>query len=145
MARIVEIQKKSNTWVANLKENVINIIEENSQQTVDFNRSQLLNSNDADGKPLINNRTGSDKLSPAYARRTGKSKPNIFETGEYQKAMFLTMPDPKQYFITSDDEKVKYLPGNYNKLHGIAPENQPKAQKINNTLIIDNYLNKVLR
>jgi len=140
MARILDIQKKSNAWVANLATNVINIIEANEQKTTAFNRVQMLNSKNADGTSLVNNRTGSDKLSKAYARRFGKSKPNIFVTGNYQSAMFMTMPDEKSYFITSDDEKVKYLPGNYDKLHGIAPENQPKVQAINNALVINDYM-----
>ena len=73
----------------------------------------------------------------------GKTKPNIFVTGAYQGAMFMIMPDEKQYFITSDDEKVKYLPKMYDKLHGIAPENQPKVQEINNGLVINDYLKAV--
>lgn len=140
MARILEIQRKSNAWVDNLETNVINIIESNEQKTTEFNRDQMMKSKNADGTSLVNNRTGSDKLSKAYARRTGKSKPNIFVTGDYQAAMFTTMPDAKNYFITSDDEKVKYLPGNYDKLHGIAPENQPKVQAINTALVINDYM-----
>lgn len=140
MARILDIQKRSNAWVANLAVNVINIIEKNEQQTTEFNRKQLLASKNAAGTSLIHNRTGSDKLSKAYAKRTGKTKPNIFVSGAYQSAMFMTMPNEKEYFITSDDEKVKYLPGMYDKLHGIAPENQSKVQSLNNKLVIDDYL-----
>ena len=143
MSRILDIQKKSNAYVANLGTNVIRIIEDNEQKTTEFNRKQLLSSKNAAGTALINNRTGSENLSRGYARRMGKTKPNIFVTGAYQGAMFMIMPDEKQYFITSDDEKVKYLPKMYDKLHGIAPENQPKVQEINNALVINDYLKAV--
>lgn len=144
-SRIIDIQKKSNQYMSNFDDNVISIITNNEQKTTEFNRRQMLNSKNAAGTDLIHNRTGSNKLSKAYAKITGKKKPNIFESGNYQKSMFLTMYDIKSYQITSDDEKVKYLPDNYDNLHGISPENQDKVRKINDKAICDDYMKKVFR
>jgi hypothetical protein len=67
-------------------------------------------------------------------------------TGEFQEAMFLFMPDKKDYFIGSKDRKVKWLAGNYGqKIFGVAPENQPKAQAVNDKLIVEDYLKTVFQ
>lgn len=145
MARIIDIKNRSNQWVNNFGLNVVRVIEGIDQKTVDFNRAQMLASKNAGGSPLIHNRTGSAKLSAAYAKRTGKTRPNIFISGEFQSSMFLVMNDEKEYFITSDNYLVRYLPTNYDKLFGISPQNQPKAQKINDKAIIDDYLKSVFR
>lgn len=126
-------------------ERAINAIESNGDLMVNMNRRQMLSSLDADERPLINKRTGSARLSAAYAKRTGKSTPNLFLRGDFQFAMFFTMPTIKDYIITSDNDLVKYLPVNYGKIFGVSPTNQPKVQEINNKAIIDDYLNSVFR
>lgn len=143
MARILEIRKRSNEYIASLDDNVTRVIEGQGQLTVNINRSQMIANKDANGRPLIHKRTGSDRLSAPYARRTGKSRPDLFVRGDFQFAMFLVMPTAKEYIISSDNELVKYLPVNYGKIFGISPENQPKAQKINDTLIISDYMKTV--
>lgn len=145
MARILEIQQKSNQWLANFTANVVRIIEVNSEKTVDFNRSQMLSSKDADDKPLTHESTGSEKLTKAYAKRTGKSKPNLWLKGEFQEEMFLFMPNEKEYFISSKDYKAGFLSKNYGKIFGVSPKNQQKAQAINDAAIINDYLKAVFQ
>jgi hypothetical protein len=145
MNRILDIQKKSNQYLANFTANVVRVIEMNAEKTVDFNRLQMLKNKDADNKPLIHKSTGSDKLSKAYAKRTGKTKPDLFVRGDFQEAMFLFMPDEKEYFISSKDYKTGWLAKNYGNIFGVAPENQPKAQKINDAAIVNDYLNSVFQ
>jgi hypothetical protein len=143
MERIFEIQKKSNQWLTEFTANVVRILE--ASKTVEFNKDQMLNSRDADDKPLIHKSTGSDKLTKAYAKRTGKSKPNLFVTGEFQDAMFMIVPSEKEYFISSKDFKAGFLSKNYGKIMGISPKNQPKAQEINNAAIVNDYLKTVFQ
>jgi hypothetical protein len=143
MNRILEIQRRSNDWLANFGVNVVRIIESNAEKVIDFNRDQMLDSKDADNKPLIHVKTGSELLSKPYAKRTGKAKPNLWLNGDFQSAMFMTMPDEKEYFISSKDFKSGYLSKNYGKIFGVAPENQPKAQAINDKAIIDDYMKSV--
>lgn len=146
MNRILEIQKKSNEWLSNFEANVIRIIESDQQKTVDLNRKQMLKSTDSEGKPLVHKKTGSVYLSKQYARKTSKKKPNLFNEGDFQGGMFLFMPDEKQYFIGSKDRKVEWLADNYGqKIFGVAPENQDKAQKINDPAIINDYLKTVFQ
>lgn len=140
MNRIIDIQKKSNEWLANFTANVVRVIETDQQKTVDFNRLQMLKSKDADNKPLIHRSTGSEKLTKAYAKRTGKTKPDLFVRGDFQEAMFLFMPSEKEYFISSKDYKSGFLSKNYGKIFGIAPENQNKVQAVNDAAIINDYL-----
>lgn len=145
ISRIVDIAKRSNQYVGSLSANIVRVIELNSTKTLDFNRSQMLGSKDADNKPLIHKKTGSANLSKQYARRTGKRKPNLFESGAFQDEMFLTMPSEKEYFIGSKDYKTIYLTGNYGKIFGIASDNQPKVQKVNDKLIIEDYKKEVFK
>lgn len=145
ISRIVDIAKRSNQYVGSLSANIVRVIESNSAKALDFNRSQMIGSKDADNKPLIHKKTGSASLSKQYARRTGKTKPDLLVTGKFQDEMFLTMPSEKEYFISSKDYKTGFLANNYGKIFGIAPDNQTKAQKINDKLIIDDYKNSVFK
>jgi len=142
---ILEMQKKSAQWVANLPANIVRVIETNQGKTIDFNRMQMISNKDANGKPLIHSRTGSPYLSKAYARRMHKSKPDLFVNGQFQDAMFLTMPSEKEYFISSKDYKTQFLAKNYGNIFGVAPTNQPKAQSINNKLILDDFKTAVFK
>lgn len=145
MSRIQEIAKRSNQWMSQFNDNVIRIIESNEGLMLNLNKSQMLNSLTAKDSPLIHARTGSAKLSKAYAKRTGKSKPNLFNTGEFQDSMFMTLPTEKEYIISSDDTKVNFLQGNYGKIFGVAPSNQDKAKAVNDSAIINNYLKTVFQ
>jgi len=137
---IIEIQKRSALYVANLNANIVRVIESNQDQIIDANRSQMIGHKDAEGKPLIHSRTGSANLSKAYARRMNKIKPDLFVSGEFQSAMFLTMPKMEEYFISSKDYKTNWLAKNYGNIFGVAPNNQPKVKAKNDKAIIDDYL-----
>lgn len=144
MARIIDIQKKSAQWMANFDANVVKIIESNPKN-VEMNRVQMFNSTDADDKSLIHASTGSANLTKAYAKRSHKTKPNLFLDGSFQKEMFVFMPNAKEYFMSSKHWLSGYLSKNYGKIFGISPTNQPKVQQSNNSLIINDYLKNVLR
>jgi hypothetical protein len=145
MSRILEIQKRSNEWLANFELNVIRIIE-SEKTNVDLNRKQMLGHQDSQGKPLIHKKTGSQFLSKQYARKTGKKKPDLFVTGDFQREMFMYMPDEKSYFIGSKDRKTEWLASNYGqKIFGVAPDNQEKAKAVNDRNLINDYLNKVFK
>lgn len=140
MSRILEIQRKSNEWMRQFADNVIRVIESNSEKMIDMNRSNMLESLNANDNSLM-----PSPLSPAYAKKTGKRKPNLFLTGEFQGEMFMTMPTEKDYIITSADPKVNFLVERYGKIFGVSPKNQPKAQEINDGAIIDDYLKEVFQ
>ena len=143
MNRILDIQKRSNQYLAAFKENVIRVIESNEKLMLSMNKSQMLASLDAMDKPLVHARTKSQYLSKQYAKRKGKSKPNLFDSGDFQSGMFMTLPTEKDYIISSDDTKVNFLQENYGKIFGVAPSNQEKAKEINDKAIIDDYFKNV--
>ena len=145
MSRILDIQKASNQYMAQFKENVIRVIESNEKIMLNMNKSQMLGSLDAMDKPLIHARTKSANLSRGYARLKGKSKPNLFDRGDFQAGMFLTMPTEKDYIISSDDPKVNFLQQNYGSIFGVSPKNQPKAKEINDKALIDDYFKNVFK
>jgi hypothetical protein len=143
--RILEIQKKSNEYLEQFTDNVTRVIESNEAAMLKMNRSQLMSSRDANDRPLIHRRTGSARLSAAYAKKTGKKRPNLFVNGAFQGSMFLTIPTEKDYIISSDHELVQFLPVQYGKIFGISPANQPRAQAVNNRAIVNDYLKTVFK
>jgi len=145
LSKIPELQKRSAQYVANLSANIVRVVETNQGKIVDFNRSQMIGSKDAEGKSLTHKSTGSTKLSKAYARRTGKTKPNLFDSGQFQDGMFLIMPSEKEYFISSKDHKTQWLSENYGSIFGVAPNNQDKAKAMNDKAIIEDYQKSVFQ
>lgn len=147
MSSILEIAKKSQQYIDNLGDNIDRVINspEIEEQLTELNRKQLLMSVGNDGAPLIHQMTGSPRLSPAYAKRTGKQYPNIFLSGAYQKEMFTDSEYSKKiYRQSSFNRLVKYLPENYPNLHGVNKMNQPIAHVITSKAIANDYNNKVL-
>jgi len=145
MARIIEIAQRSQEYLSAFDDNVIRVIESNEGQMLAMNKGQMLRSNTAMDSPLIHRKTGSAYLSKPYAKRKGKTKPNLFDSGEFQAGMFMTLPTVKDYIISSDDPKVNILQNNYGKIFGVSPSNQPKAQEINGKAIMEDYIKKVFQ
>lgn len=145
MARIIEIQKRSNEWLVSFGANVARVLRQNGGQMVDLNKSQMLSSMDANGGALIHKRTKSAYLSKAYAKKKGKLKPNLLDSGDFQGGMNIEIKDEKEYFIRSTDKKTEWLKYGYGKIFGIAPQNQKKAQAVNDPAIINDYLKKVFQ
>ncbi|HEY5590687.1 MAG TPA: hypothetical protein VIK55_06675 [Paludibacter sp.] len=138
ISQIVEIAKRSAQYVANMNANIIRVVESNKDLMIDINRSQFISSKDATGKPLTRVSTGSTKLSKAYARKAGKSKPDFFLSGQFQDEMIFFMPNEKEYFINS---RVRpYLSPQYGgSIFGVTPNNQSKAKDINDKLVVEDY------
>ena len=141
MSRILEIKALSEKYIAELGDNIIRVVE--ASNTVDWNKKQMLSNTTADDRPLIHRLTGSEYLSKAYQKRTGKKKPNLKLTGAFQEEMMLTMPDEKQYFVVSFDEKSQILQNNYGNIFGISPKNRPEVIQMNNNAVIEDYLKTV--
>ena len=123
---VSELKKRSNSFVANLDKHIGDIVEHN-EKLLQLNKAQLKASKDAKGGALVNNLTGSANLSPAYAKRKRKTKPDIFDTGATFREMDLIFNEPKEYLITSYTDYTKHLVTMYNNLFGIQDKNKAKA------------------
>lgn len=145
-SKIHELRLRSNAYVRNLQANITNVLESNpvNEQLIILNQEQFLKSRNVLGQPLVNKSTGKTTLTPAYARRTGKTKPNLFEKGIFQDSMFMFVPNDREYLIGAKERQ--YLNGNYGgSIFGIAPSNQPKAKRITTKGIGQDYKQKVLK
>ena len=123
---VSKLKKRSNSFVANLDKHIGDIVEHN-EKLLQLNKAQLKASKDAKGGALVNNLTGSANLSPAYAKRKRKTKPDIFDTGATFREMDLIFNEPKEYLITSYTDYTKHLVTMYNNLFGIQDKNKAKA------------------
>jgi hypothetical protein len=143
---IVHAEKlRLDEFVTNLDANIIEAVMKVEPQLTGLNKKQLLMSVGNDDKPLINKNTGTAYLSKAYGKRTGKNRPDLRLTGNYHKEMFTEMTDRNNYFQSSYDRKVEFLPSNYPNAHGIAPSNQPKAKELTTKAIGDLMKKKVFK
>ena len=142
MGRLHEIRVKSDRFISQIDLNIEEAIQSNEATLVKMNISQMLNHTDSEGNPLIHKKTGSPLLSPAYAKIKNKSRPNLKDTGEFQKNMFLLVNNNK-WFIDSEDPKAGFLVGNYGKIFGI--EDKQEAKRTNLKSFAALYKKEVLR
>lgn len=116
-------------------------IEPVKSNIVRINKQQLMISIGGDDKPLIHKKTGSPFLSPAYAKKKKKKKPNLYDTGDYQREMDLEIYNLDEYAIVSYDWKHPILTENYPNLAGVAPSNRKQAYAVT-TPAIRRFLNE---
>jgi len=141
MTTVSQLRKKSNSFVTNLDKHIADVIEHN-EKLLQLNKAQLKANKNAKGSALINNKTGSANLSPGYAKRKHKAKPDIFDTGATYKDMDLLFNEPKTWFITSYTDYTKHLVSMYSDLFGIKDTN--KAKGITTPLLTQLYKRLVL-
>ena len=144
MGQLHELRLRSNAFVANMDKHIEDSIVDSADELIKLNRKQMMSSVNAEDKPLIHLKTGSPYLSKSYARKTGKLKPNLYESGGFQKEMFLEPRFP-EYFIRSFNQVGKYLVDMYDNFFGVSPENQPEAKKITFANFYERYKKNVLR
>jgi hypothetical protein len=133
---ILELQRKYNDFVANIDNEIKAAVNSVRNELTDLNREQLLISKGNDDAPLIHKSTNDEKLTKAYAKKTGKTYPNIYESGAYQEDMQIHVAySLGVYSIDSSHRLNKYLPSNYKNLLGIAPSRRDKAYAITNKAI----------
>lgn len=128
MRQIHDINTRMQQFISMIDLHIADSIMSKDQEITDMNRGQMLLSVDSENKPLIHTATGSALLSPDYAKRTHKSKPNLFLSWDFQRNMFLNVNENDQaYFLTSDDEKAGFLRKNYgDKIFGIYDKDKAK-------------------
>lgn len=143
MGKVHELRLRHNRFVNDLNSNVEIALETVNEQITDINRGQLLQSENALGEPLFNEKTKSTKLTPAYAKRTGKTTPNLYLKGDFQGDMFSDFRLPNEYYIQSEDPKQGFLMKMYKNIFGIAKKNQRIAQFITTTAIMKRYKREV--
>lgn len=113
------LRKRSNEFVKNIDKHETTAIKMSEDDLIRLNHKQLQASTLADGKPIT------PLYSPAYAKKKGYDKPDLFDTGKMYRLMEVSTKS-KSWSIDSLAEYTKYLKS-YGKIFGIAPKNRPKA------------------
>jgi len=132
--------------MSNLGSNIDDAIYPHEQKLVELNRQQLLQNKGFDSKALINERTGSEFLSAAYAKKMKKQKPDLFVNGRFQDEMRLkTKFDAKVYLVFSYHSLEKFLSVQYKNYAGISMEDKQEAYSITNRAIGQSLRAKVLK
>ena len=140
-----ELANRAKSYNGRIKFFQAKAVQDNEKLFVDFNRKQMLSSKTSKNEAFVNSLTGSTGLSPAYAKKTGKKKPNLFVDGAFQGEMFLeTNENDGTYFVDSFWDKTKYLIDMYtNDIFGIPKPNMGKAIEVASKSMFDFYKNLV--
>jgi len=139
---ISELRKRSDKFVASIDDYIAKVVEHN-EKLLQLNKAQLKANKTSKGKPLINIKTGSEYYTPAYAKKKGYKKPDLYDTGDFYKEMDLIFTEPDEYFLTSYVPYMSHLIEMYTEeLFGI--ENKKKAQRITTMLLTNEYKRNVL-
>lgn len=146
MGKLNDLTIRHNKFVANMNVNIAVSIESVSNELINMNKAQMLSSKDSYENPLIHKDTGSEFLSLDYAKLTGKSKPDLSLTRNFQKKMFLQVNENNlTYFIDSFDWKNGILTENYgNNIFGIPQKRHSEARKLTGEAFKRKYKSKVL-
>ena len=139
--QIHQLRKRSNQFVQDLEKHISDVIEHN-EKLLQLNKAQLKASKNAKGGPLVNLKTGSANLSPAYAKRKGKRKPDWFDTGATFREMDILVNEPDEYFITSYTDYTRHLVEMY--LDGFGINDKKKAQSIVVPMLAEKFKQLVL-
>ena len=139
MTSLHQIRLASNAYIRDFDTQVELSLDKVEQKITNLNRKQLLSSKDNKDRPLMNNQTGKTTLSPAYAKRTGKKRPNLKLKGTFQFDMFTDFRMPNKYFQQSSDFKQKFLTKMYDGVFGVSPKNQSQAKEITTKVIVADY------
>ena len=147
MGKLNDLTVRHNAFVQNMNVHITESINEQSRKLLTMNKSQMFSHKDSEDKPLIHKLTNSPLLSKGYSILTNKSRPNLFRSGDFQNAMFLSVNENNlTYFIDSEDEKAGILTENYgNKLFGIPNKSQPDAKQLTGERFKSRYKRLVLR
>ena len=85
---------------------VSNALYESAEDYVKLQQEQMTSGIREDGRPIFNVKTGSDQYSKSYAKKKGKTSPiDLYDTGDFQGAIFLHNDDAVTFTVDSSDSK----------------------------------------
>lgn len=136
--KLHELRLKSDAFIANINDRIDESIMFVESDVIDLNREQMKEEQiDSQGQNL-------PEYSSFSKSRKGLTYFNLFETGSFQKLMFMTVKNPI-YKISSQDWKLgRLLQRVGERMFGIAPKNQTKAKKITFEAFKRKYKSQVL-
>jgi len=108
---IHELRLRSNKFVSELDKKIESVVSGNPY-LVDLNKKQLHNSRLANGGPIVNLYNGSKYYSKSYADYKGFRTPDLKDTGDFYREMFIKY-QTGQYIIKSTDWKNDVLVKKY--------------------------------
>lgn len=144
MGRVHDISTKLNAYIQNIEYNVKQAVGTVEQQVLNLNRDQIHNK-----QQTINDTPILPEYSSRWKAIKGLVYPNLYDTGSFQKNMFLQIAKSGisnfVYLIKSTDWKNEKLTKKYKDIFGISKSNGMKAQQITSNAIAIDLKNKVFK
>lgn len=126
---IPELQRRFKR--VDIKKAAVSIIADNKEDIVQFNRDQLMDGENKEGKKLKKYKSNSyaarkNKMNPS----PGFGNPDLYLTGNFQEAMKLNIQSSRTYDITSTDSKTPDLKKKYGAdIFGLQPDSRKEIQE----------------
>jgi hypothetical protein len=145
--KLHELRIKSDAFIASINDKIVDSIQSVDNDLVQINKKNMLFSLNAKDESLIHVLTGVSTLSKPYAKRKNKTKPNLYDSGDFQKAMFFSIDENKMtWFIDSEDKKNGILTWAYtNDIFGIPESKTTHAKKLTFVAFVRKYKSEVLK
>lgn len=142
-----ELRLKSDAFIQSIDLKIVDSIQSVDRDLIEINKRNMLSSLNAKDESLIHVLTGVSTLSKPYAKRKNKTKPNLYDTGDFQKAMFFSIDENNMtWFIDSEDEKNGILTWAYtNDIFGIPESKTTHAKRLTFGAFFRKYQSEVLR
>lgn len=139
MGRLHEIRLKSDDFIASISDKIDESIMFVESDLVELNREQMKE------RQVDSMDSNLPEYSSTWKAIKGLTYFNLFNTGDFQRKMFLTVKFPV-YLISSKDWKLgKLLSRVGERMFGIAPSNQSKAKQLTLKSFAEKYKSYVLK
>lgn len=124
---------------------VSNALYESAEGYVRLQREQMMTGLREDGMLIFNLKTGSDQYSKSYAKKKGKTSPiDLYDTGDFQGAIFLHNDDATTFVVDSADGKSGKLQENYGKqIFGLDDDNKVQLKPIVQENLYNDFVNEL--
>lgn len=137
--KLHELRLKSDAFIASIDQKIEESILFAEAYVLDLNREQMKN------RQVDSNDENLPEYSSKWKSIKGLTYFNLFDTGDFQKKMTLSVKYPV-YAISSSDWKLdRLLKRVGERMFGIAPSNQDKAKQATFTAFYRKYQSEVLR
>ena len=125
----VIVKQFRNAEKINLSEFIKQIVSDNEQDITDIQRDQMRRGEAADGKIKPDYPPGYLNLKQSLPSYFGDGSPDLFLTGDFQKAMYIRFSGVKWEFDSKDSKTVKLLDKYGENIFELNPNSLQVAQE----------------
>lgn len=137
--KLHELRLRSDAFIANINQKIEDSILFAEADVLNLNREQMKE------RQIDSNDDNLPEYSPTWKSIKGLKYFNLFDTGDFQKKMKLSVKYPIYAITSSDWKRDKLLKKVGERMFGIAPSNWGKSKRITFKAFFRKYQSEVLK